>query len=225
MPPDDLPAPKRSGGRPLAFDRLKALSQAMRLFWERGYEGAVYDDLLKAMNISGSSFYNTFGSKEQLFREALACHMSEPGDAIIALAGQADARAAFQAMLDTSATTLAREGFPSGGLMALLATHISPNLRAQREEIGVVRQAALNALIDRLNQGVTAGDLPASTDVEGLAHFYETVLRGMAVKARDGASRGQLQRVATMAMKAWPARRPARRSGKHNPNLAATPEH
>ena len=34
---------KRSRGRPAAFDRAKALNKAMKLFWERGYEGTSFD--------------------------------------------------------------------------------------------------------------------------------------------------------------------------------------
>ena len=62
---------KRARGRPKNFDRSVALQQAMKLFWERGYEGASFDNLTAAMGISASSFYNSFGSKERLYQEAI----------------------------------------------------------------------------------------------------------------------------------------------------------
>ena len=57
---------KRGRGRPAVFDRAKALNRAMKLFWERGYEGTSFDELIAAMGICASSFYNSFGSKEAL---------------------------------------------------------------------------------------------------------------------------------------------------------------
>ncbi len=59
----------RRGRRP-TFDREEALAAAMRLFWERGYEGATLEDLLQAMGgITAPSLYHAFGSKEELFKQ------------------------------------------------------------------------------------------------------------------------------------------------------------
>src|ERR1700754_3553417 len=67
---------KRGRARPAAFDRCAALNAAMKLFWERGYEGTSFDDLTAAMGISASSFYNSFGSKERLYQEAIEAYMA-----------------------------------------------------------------------------------------------------------------------------------------------------
>ena len=50
--------PGRGRGRPSAFDRTEAVNRAMKLFWEHGYEGTSFDQLVQAMRISPSSFYN-----------------------------------------------------------------------------------------------------------------------------------------------------------------------
>lgn len=59
-------------GRPRAFKREKAVTAAMNLFWEHGFESTSLSQLRAAMRyISAASFYAAFDSKEALFREAV----------------------------------------------------------------------------------------------------------------------------------------------------------
>src|SRR6202044_3218087 len=65
-------------GRPRCFCEETALEAAMRLFWERGYEGTSLSDLTEAMAINRASLYATFGDKEALFHRALARYEDGP---------------------------------------------------------------------------------------------------------------------------------------------------
>ncbi|MCB1947657.1 TetR/AcrR family transcriptional regulator [Nitrosomonas sp.] len=58
-------------GRPLGYDPEEMLETAMQLFWTGGYDATSLDDILSAANISKSSFYHMFGSKQQLFERCL----------------------------------------------------------------------------------------------------------------------------------------------------------
>lgn len=57
--------------RPREFDIDQAIDDAMRVFWEKGYQGANLPDLLAGMGIARGSFYKAFGSKKALFLRAL----------------------------------------------------------------------------------------------------------------------------------------------------------
>ena len=72
------------------------------------------------------------------------------------------------------------------------------------------------AFEQRLKQGIADGDVPAAADVAGIAAFYMTVLQGLSLRARDGASRETLMQIADAAMAGWDAwsRRPLRKRAK-----------
>lgn len=57
--------------RPPEFDRDVVLERAMEVFWEKGYEAASLQDLIDAMDLSKSSFYQAFRSKHDLFAVTL----------------------------------------------------------------------------------------------------------------------------------------------------------
>ena len=61
----------RGRGRPREFDENAVLDAVMELFWEQGFEAASLAEIVDAAGLNKSSLYNTFGSKEALFRRAL----------------------------------------------------------------------------------------------------------------------------------------------------------
>ncbi|MFO1057337.1 MAG: TetR/AcrR family transcriptional regulator [Dongiaceae bacterium] len=199
-------SPKRGRGRPPGFDRATALQQALKLFWERGYEGTSFDELTAAMGISPSSFYNAFGSKEQLFQEAAEAYMAAAGEWFRRELGtDTDTRTAFHRLLSTAVREFTRGDRPAGCMVSLACTQVPPALESLREMMAGHRRAAETAMAERIRLGIAAGDVPADADPEALAAFYSAVSRGLAVLARDGASRERLQETVDIAMRAWPA--------------------
>ena len=66
------------------------------------------------------------------------------------------------------------------------------------------RQLGQTAMAARIQRGIERGDVPLNTNAETLAACYSAFSRGMAVLARDGASREQLAAIVEIAMTAWP---------------------
>jgi AcrR family transcriptional regulator len=53
------------------FDGGRALDDAVRVFWEKGYEATSIQDLVNAIGVNGASLYQSFGGKRELFLKAL----------------------------------------------------------------------------------------------------------------------------------------------------------
>lgn len=214
---------KRGRGRPKNFDRSMALHQAMTLFWERGYEGTSFDDLIAAMGIGPSSFYNAFGSKERLYKEATEAYMAQSGKWFAGELGAApDAKTAFRRVLSAAAREFTQDDLPTGCMVSLACTHVPPALTSLRDMMAGYRQAAQSAMADRIRRGIDDGDVPKDTNVEALAAFYSALSRGMVVLARDGASRECLLEIVELGMRAWPAAPSERaRAGRATAGAAA----
>lgn len=196
-------------GRPRIFDREVALSRAMVIFWERGYEGTSISDLTDALGINAPSLYATFGSKEGLFREAIELYNSNSPTEHALRTGKT-AKEAVEAMLHDNITAYVNPGNPAGCMIVLSAIRGLEENETVRRHLVQYRQNDYAVLQRRLKQGVVEGDLPDGTDIAGLAAFYLTVLQGLSIQANDGASFEKLNTIVEHAMIAWDAliRRP-----------------
>jgi AcrR family transcriptional regulator len=192
-------------GRPREFDRQQALHRAMELFWAQGYEATTLADLQKAMSgITAPSFYAAFGSKEALFREAVELYKQTQGAPVLeALAKAPTSRAAIEAMLRAAAESVCAQGKPRGCLMVLSAINCAAANKGVEDFLREQRALRARFTRQRLRRGVTEGDIPSGTDVHALAAFYTSIVDGLAMQARDGASRKTLNAIVDCAMAAW----------------------
>ncbi|QHQ36128.1 TetR/AcrR family transcriptional regulator [Algicella marina] len=69
--------------RPAKFDRADAVFRAMQAIWSNGFERCSVKSLSELLGMTRSSFYNAFGSRESLFREAIAPYASQAPGAIL----------------------------------------------------------------------------------------------------------------------------------------------
>lgn len=194
-------------GRPRTFDPDTALRRALDVFWERGYEGTSLHDLAEAMGIASASIYACFGSKGDLFRKVMALYGTTSGaPPRRALREEPTTRTAIHAMLRATADQITRPDAPHYCMLILAAPTGAVENHAVREFLADIRRGQYTAIRDRLARGVTDGDLtvpPAKLDA--IARYYATVVQGMSVQARDGATRAELETVITCAMAAWDA--------------------
>ena len=176
----------------------------MEVFWERGYEGASISQLAHAMQINPPSLYAAFKSKEELFLEAVALYRTLEDAGERALRDAPTARAAVEAMLRANVDVYTDPDKPSGCLVVLGATTWTPGNASVREHLAGQRHQIFEGIRSRLQQGVAAEELPPDTDIDALAAYYNTVLQGLSIQARDGASHKTMHAIIDRAMANWP---------------------
>ena len=192
-------------GRPREFDRGAALKAAMVLFWRKGFAATSMNDLCDAMDVRSPSLYAAFGSKEALYLEAIQRYVEIFGPPVWdGLAQGATARAGVQNLLLAATESLPESHVTPGGCMAALAAVCDEWPAGIAGVVRKIRVEMLGMLRSRLEEGVTNGELPTTTDVDALSRFYFSVYQGMAVQARDGAGAPELKGVVAAAMSAWP---------------------
>ncbi|MCL7495930.1 TetR/AcrR family transcriptional regulator [Streptomyces sp. MCA2] len=192
-------------GRPRSFDRETALEQAVRSFWERGYEATSISDLTRAMGIGAPSLYAAFGDKRALFDEVVAEYGRHYGGFLSrAVAEEPTARRGVERGLREAAVEYTLPGRPRGCLVISAALNISP---ASSEVAAFLREKRLSnvrEIADAIRADIASGELPPDTDAGALAAFVGAVIQGMSQGARDGAERTELESIAELALKAWP---------------------
>ncbi|MBR1217328.1 TetR/AcrR family transcriptional regulator [Bradyrhizobium sp. U87765 SZCCT0131] len=193
-------------GRPRAFDKEAALTRAMEVFWRKGYEGTSMTDLTQAMGIASPSLYAAFGSKEELFRDALRHYSATEGEEIWGgVPAAPTAFAAVESYLMSTARVFTRRSKPPGCLIVLSALHPAEHSDRVRQTLIAMRAEAVTGLKERLQQGIVDGEIVPTADIAAIAQYYVTVQQGMSIQARDGASRRELEAIARAALAAWPA--------------------
>jgi AcrR family transcriptional regulator len=191
-------------GRPREFDVEEALAAALRVFWEKGYDGASLTDLTEAMGINRPSLYAAFGNKEELFKRALDLYQSEKlayvGKALEAPTGKEVARRLLEGAINNT-TGECR------GCLGVIATVSCGNKDSPiKQDIQERAQSARCAVVRRMQRAIDEGDFTIPVEAEAMTRYVIAVMQGISVQAGSGASRQDLEHVAEATLAIWPGR-------------------
>ncbi|WP_308465051.1 TetR/AcrR family transcriptional regulator [Rathayibacter soli] len=163
-------------------------------------------DLAQEMGIASASIYACFGSKEDLFRQVMALYTATAGaPPRQALTDTPTTRMAIERMLSATVDQITSADSPHYCMLVLAAPTGAIENDAVLEFLAEGRRGQRAAIRARLERGVAEGDLAASADCDALARYYATVVQGLSIQARDGATRSELDDVVACAIAAWDA--------------------
>lgn len=184
-------------GKPLSFERDKVLYLAMELFWQKGYEMTSMFDLLDHMGIKRQSFYNTFGSKEKIFIEAISLYSET-------------IQKEFSTVLDQPGNPVEnvkqtlkmweRMVIDYGGCM--LSNSIAEFSSGHPEMVALLKgkiKLLEEAFYRTFKRAIKEGYLQESSDAMALAHTFIIVSQGMALMSKLGMGKDMLPSVLATA--------------------------
>ena len=191
-------------GRPREFSEAAALDAAMRVFWEKGYEGASLGDLTGAMGINRSSLYASFGDKEELFNRVIARYAEGPMAFFREALQQPTARAVVENLLRFSVAFLGDPTHPRGCLSLQGGLACGSSAEGVKRAMIDWRRQGLKRLGERMLRAQREGDLARDVDAKDLARYISVVTNGLAVQAVNGATRAEMNRTVKMALQSMP---------------------
>lgn len=195
-------------GRPRSFDLEVALDRALEVFWKHGFQDASLHELTGAMGLSKPSLYAAFGDKEALYLKALERYVARLiGGHAAVLDGEADGRRAVEAFLRSLAAMLADPAQPGGCFIINGTADCGGSTIPAAVELALrdALQGSETMLRERLQRAQRDGHLAAQARPEALAALFGSIIAGLAVIAKSGASQARLDTVIDAAMAVWPA--------------------
>ena len=180
--------------RPREFDVDEALDRATALFWTRGYEATSVQDLVDALGVNRASLYGTFGDKAQLFAAVLERYGRQVNeviaDALAPPASGAEAIGAwFRALIEMATQPRGPRGCLFIGAVSFVRhrTGAAPG-EGHRGRPGLHRPSPAGAERDP--------QIARRENIRTLARFFAAEGHGLAVLARAGVRRPELEAAA-----------------------------
>ena len=194
----------KTRGRPVTFDKKVVLEIAMKVFWERGYEGTSLSDLTEAMGINRPSLYAAFGNKQRLFYAVIEHYMKGPLSYFDEAMSAPTSQSVIEHLMRTAVIHLTDEDKPGGCLIVHSALVGTDENSPVRKTLTQYRNSLENRLLIRFEQAIEDGEFPHGVNIHSLAKYVTSMHQGLCVQACSGVDRTSLENVANLFCQNWP---------------------
>jgi AcrR family transcriptional regulator len=188
-------------GRPRSFDEDQAIDAAMRVFWEKSFEGTTMTDLTDATGLSRSSIRAAFGSKEGLFLKAVKRYQSEQMRYIPKALAQPTLRRAIEALFRGMVNFISIPGNPKGCLSIHGALACGTDGELVTQVMAKWRRSNENLIKERIQQAQREGELGRDVNAADYARYIATIMIGIGIQAVNGTGRTELTRMVDMTLR------------------------
>ena len=183
------------------FDESEVLAKAIKLFWQKGYNGTSMQDLVDGLGISRSSIYDTFGDKHQLYLKAL-CTYRQNAIAIRdqILNASVPAKAAIRQLMNLTIDQMIRDKQHKGCFLVNSAVENAPHDKEINAIICQNDRELENAFSEVIKRGQTNGEIAGKQDPRALARFVFNNIVGIQVTAKSAADKAAFDDIVSLTM-------------------------
>ena len=185
----------------LSHNLEAAYNAATDLFWVQGYETTSLDQLLLMMQLSKSSFYQTFRSKKNLFEQCLSRYDEQSVvDMKKALAG---APSAIDFIRTTFSQLSAEAQRPSGRRGCLIMNTV---VEFAQRDIKIARifkrniKSLKKIFTEAVTSAQTSGEISETLDPAIVADFLVTTIIGLKSQAKADSSSKKIADIADLVV-------------------------
>ncbi|MEU9398928.1 TetR/AcrR family transcriptional regulator [Streptomyces sp. SID4985] len=191
---------ERTRGRPRAFDRDRAVLDAARLFWRRGYSGTSTRTLAATLGLSTSSLYAAFGSKAGLFEEAVRTYAERYREIYQQAVAENDVRTVVERVLTDSVHEFTRPSDTHPGCLISSAVMTdSTSTLDTSAYVAELHRSNEQALLVRIERAIRDGELAAGTNAAVLTGLIQCVWHGLSARSNADTTREDLLATARLA--------------------------
>lgn len=163
------------------FDRDEVIEKAKNLYWEKGYHATSMRNLQDVVDMRPGSIYAAFGSKDNLFKEALNRYAEESAEQLASCMTQEMTVLGGLKRFIRSAVIYNKESVPSGMCMIVktvseLTKADSPELLASAKDILAGVEKAFTQIFQ---QAIEKGEVDAEKNPLDLARSCQMQIIGL----------------------------------------------
>ena len=171
--------------RKKSFNKDDVLERAMNLFWKQGFHATSMQDIVQNVGLSRSSLYESFGSKQGLFDQALGnyCRTNREGVKAL-LSSEKSVKTGIRNLLESSIHCTISDADKKGCFVVNSTTELVPGDDEMLKALSKNRASFEKVFFEFLQKGQATGEIPPNKDIKTLSGLIYTVFSGLNVIAK-----------------------------------------
>jgi len=182
------------------FDVNVALQRAGEAFWAHGYEATSMQDLLEAMGIRKGSFYDTYGSKREVYLRALEQYADSRFAHFGSLVEGQGPKESLKTLIEAIYEECIEHEGHRGCMVINCALELAHSDTAAQRAVQRAFEHHEQSYADLIRAAQAAGEVDGELDADATAKAMLAVVVGMRVFSRSGTSRATLRTLADQAL-------------------------